>query len=164
MAHTGDMRVQLRLELDCSPDAAWDALRRPSVLSQVMHPWMSIEPVTGGLPAHWSEGSHPVAVSALIGRVPVGEQDIDLRFAGRGDTRVIEDRGGPTSGALAVITRWRHRMAVSPAPGGRTLYRDRLDVSAGVFTPVVWAGMWVFWQWRARQIRRLSRRWSVTGG
>lgn len=157
------MRVQLRLTLDCTPDAAWDALRSPSVLSQVMHPWLSVEPLEAkGFPLRWTEGPHPVAVAALIGRIPVGEQNIDLRFQERGDTRVITDDGGPTSGALALVTRWRHRMAVSPAPGGRTLYRDRLDIRAGVMTPLVWLSLWFFWQWRARQLQRLSTRWRTT--
>jgi hypothetical protein len=73
----------------------------------------------------------------------------------RGDVRILEDTGGPVSGALGVITGWRHRMAVSPLPGGRTFYRDRLDISAGVLTPLVWFVTWLLWQYRAVGIRRV---------
>ncbi len=48
-----------------------------------------------------------------------------------------------------------------PAPGGRTLFRDRLDVGAGILTPVVMVGFWVFWQLRARQIKRLAPGWRT---
>jgi hypothetical protein len=98
-------------------------------------------------------------VRALWSLVPAGEQVIDIRYRERGDVRIVEDAGGPVSGVLAVITGWRHRMAVSPAPDGRTLYRDRLDVSAGPLTPLVWLGAWLYWQWRARQLARLAPGW-----
>jgi hypothetical protein len=57
-----------------------------------------------------------------------------------------------------MITSWRHRMAVTEQPNGRTLYRDRLDVSAGILTPLIWISLWVFWQWRALRLRAVLRR------
>lgn len=156
------MRVQLRLVLDAAPDAVWAALRSPAVLSEVAHPFFTFAPVRPmGLPHEWTEGEHPVRARALWSIVAAGEQVIDIRFRERGDVRIIEDAGGPTSGALAIVTRWRHRMAVSPAADGRTLYRDRLDISAGLLTPVVWLGAWAFWQWRAFQLARLAPRWAA---
>ncbi|CAN5301564.1 hypothetical protein BH11ACT3_BH11ACT3_12270 [soil metagenome] len=154
------MRVQLKLVLDAPPDAVWDALKSPSVLGEISHPLLSFAPVEArGLPHRWDEGAHPVAVSALWGLVPVGHQSIDIHFSQHGETRVLEDSGGPIDGALAVITSWRHRMAVAPAADGRTFYRDRLDISAGVLTPFVWIGTWAFWQWRAAGLKRLAVTW-----
>lgn len=160
MTQTGDMRVQLKLVLDAPPDAVWAALRAPAVLSEVAHPFFSFEPLSPrGLPRVWTEGEHPVLASMLWGMIPAGEQVIDIRFRERGTVRIIEDAGGPVSGPLTVITRWRHRMAVAPADGGGTLYRDRLDISAGLLTPVVWIGVWAFWQWRGWQLARLAHTW-----
>lgn len=162
MPHTEDMRVQLKLVLDAPPDAVWAALRSPSVLSEVAHPFFSFEPLSPrGLPRYWTEGEHPVLARAFWAIVPVGEQTIDIRTRERRDVRILEDRGGPVSGPLSIITRWRHRMAVSPAADGRTLYRDRLDISAGLLTPLVWIGTWAFWQWRAFQLVRLAPGWRV---
>ena len=160
MAQTGDMRVQLKLVLDAPPDAVWAALRSPSVLAEVAYPFFTFEPLSPrGLPREWTEGEHPVAASVLWGVIPAGEQVIDISYRERGDVRIVEDSGGPVSGVLAVVTGWRHRMAVSPAPDGRTLYRDRLDISAGLLTPLVWIGAWAFWQWRAFQLVRLAPTW-----
>lgn len=162
MTQTGDMRVQLRLELDAPPDAVWAALRSPAVLAEVAHPFLSFEPAgPRAFPAEWTEGEHPVRARALWGIIPAGEQLIDIRYRERGAVRIIEDAGGPVSGPLAVITHWRHRMAVAPAAEGRTLYRDRLDISAGLLTPLVWIGTWAFWQWRGYQLTRLARRWAA---
>jgi hypothetical protein len=155
------MRVQLKLVLDAEPDAVWHALRSPAVLAEVAHPFFSFEPLgTTALPREWPEGRHPVRARALWSLLPAGEQVINIRYRVRGDVRILEDTGGPVSGPLAVINRWRHRMAVSPAPGGGTLYRDRLDISAGPLTPIVWLGTWVFWQWRALRLRRLASGWA----
>ena len=155
------MRVQLKLVLDAPPDAVWAALGSPSVLAEVAHPFFSFAPLSPrGLPRVWPEGEHRVAASVLWGSLPVGEQVIDIRYRERGDVRIVEDRGGPVSGALAVVTTWRHRMAVSPGSTGGTLYRDRLDIGAGLLTPFVWLGAWLFWQWRAFQLTRLAPTWT----
>ena len=52
-------------------------------------------------------------------------------------------------------------MAVTRTEGDRTLYRDRLDISAGLLTPFVWIGAWAFWQWRAFQLTRLAPGWKT---
>ncbi len=71
--------------------------------------------------------------------------------------RIFEDHGGPLTGPLSVVSSWRHRMAVSAGPSpGTTLFRDRNEFSAGALTPLVWAGLWLFWQWRARRLTRLA--------
>jgi len=157
------MHVQLKLVLACPPDAAWHALRSPSVFGEVSAPLVRFEPLEGGpFPAEWDQGPHIVRARALFGAIDAGTQNIDLTFrtvhSGAGDdVRIFEDHGGPLSGPLAVITRWRHRMAVAPGPTpGTTLLRDRLEFSAGLVTPLVWLGMWTFWQWRARGLVRLA--------
>ena len=158
MPQTGDMRVGLKLVLDCPPDAAWRALRSPSVFADVSYPLLEFEPLgDDGFPEEWDEGSHPVRARALFSILDAGTQDIDITFSERRGVRIFEDHGGPLSGPLAIVTRWRHRMAVSAGPTpGTTLFRDRLEFSAGLLTPVVWAGLWAFWQWRGRALTRLA--------
>lgn len=156
------MRVTLRLELDATPDTVWGCLHDPVFLGDVVSPVLEIEPVGHRrFPPTWTPGDHLVR-ARLAGVVPVGDQRIRLTTSRRGDARILEDSGGPVSGVLGLVTGWRHRMAVSPAPGGRTLYRDRLDFSAGILTPVVWVGVWAFWQFRATRIRRLVREMPKT--
>jgi hypothetical protein len=154
------MIVMLKLVLDCEPDAAWAAIRSPHVFAQVSVPLLgvrSLEP--GGFPETWPPGSHRIAMTAL-GR-PAGEQLLDVSYEERADVRIMTDAGRPLSGALAPITRWRHRMAAAPLPDGRTLFRDRLEFDAGALGPVYWAALWLFWQLRARKLRRLAASWSV---
>ena len=152
------MRVRLKLELDCRPDAAWDLLRSPAAFRAVAFPFFVVRPVDGRLPERWSTGAVRVRMR-LFGILPLGEQIIDLAFGERRGAQIMTDGGGPVSGSLAVIHEWRHRMAISPSRRGEgTLYRDQLDFRAGALGPVLWPLLWVFWQWRGAGRRRLAAR------
>lgn len=154
------MRILLRLELDCSPDAAWRAIRSPAVFTSVSRPFTafsSLEP--GGFPELWPAGDHRVLVRAL-GLVDAGTQNIGISFPQtRPGVRMMQDSGPPLAGALSLITHWRHRLAVSALPDGRTLYRDELRVDAGAATLLVWPVLWAFWQWRGYRMRSLAPSW-----
>jgi hypothetical protein len=155
------MRVLLKLSLKCPPDAAWRAIRSPVVFRAVSSPFTtftSLEP--GGFPESWPAGEHPVLGKAF-GVLTLGEQIIDISFPERtDDVRVVVDSGRGVTGLLTTVTLWHHTMAVSPLPGGRTLFRDELKFEAGAATPVMWVIYWVFWQWRALQLRRLAPSWT----
>jgi len=97
-----------------------------------------------------------LTVATLLG-VPAGRMTVELHDERRGDVRIVHDRGGPQSGPLAALTTWRHRMAVSPLPGDRSRFRDRLDVG-GAAAPAMWPTLWVLWQWRGHRLQVLARR------
>jgi hypothetical protein len=152
------MRVVLKFEIDAYPDEVWARLHEPAAFQSVAAPLLEFEPVGHRrFPPTWTTGDHLVR-ARLFGIVPVGDQVIRVSDSRRGAARIVEDSGGPVSGALAIIDGWRHRMAVSPLPDGRTLFRDRLDISAGILTPAVWFGTWLFWQYRGQRIRLLFGR------
>ncbi len=158
MPQTEDMRVQLKLTLDCDPDAAWEALRSPEVFRELYSPLLAVEPTgdDASFPDRWPEGARTVGISAFSGLVPLGQQKLDLSFRTTRGVRILTDDGGPVSGPLAAITRWRHRMAVAAAPDGGTLYRDRLEFSAGLLSIPVWFVLWVVWQRRGARLRKLA--------
>lgn len=153
------MRVLLKVELDCAPDAAWRAVRSPAVMREVASPFIGFASLEeSGFPQEWPEGPHPVEMKAL-GIYRLGEQVIDISYLERRGARIVHDSGIGLTGPLTVVTRWEHSIAISPAPGGRTLYRDRLEFSAGPLTLLLWPVYWLFWQWRASGIRRRASTW-----
>ncbi len=155
------MHVMLKLELDCTPDAAWDAIRSPSVFRAVSAPFTTFTSLDDGFPDRWPAGDHRVLVKAF-GLVSLGEQSIDISYPVRtDDVRIVRDNGGGISGPVGVITYWRHSMAVSPLPDGRTLYRDKLVFDAGLLNFPLWIAMWAFWQWRAFGLRRFAPTWRA---
>lgn len=150
------MRVQLKLTLDCPPDAAWEAIQSPAVFREVFHPLANVEPIDPPVfPERWPDGPSLLRITSVSGLVPLGEQLIDLSRSERDGVRILEDRGHAVTGALAPLTLWRHRMAVSPADEGRTLYRDRLDFRGPVAVPL-WPVLWELWQFRGGRIKKLA--------
>jgi hypothetical protein len=154
------MHVMLKIELDCTPDAAWRAIRRPEVFRAVAAPFAtfaSLDPE--GFPDRWPVGDHRVFAKAL-GLFPLGEQSIDISYPQRRDgVPMMRDTGGGISGPLGVVMFWQHSMAVSPLPDGRTLYRDKLIFDAGVLNLPLWPLYWAFWQWRGFGLRRFAPTW-----
>ena len=156
------MRVLLKLTLDCTPDAAWRALRSPAVLREVVAPWLDFSSLeSGGLPTTWPEGRHRVRALAFR-RFPAGDELVDVSYPGGLPTgvRMLRDGGGAITGPLALFDRWDHRMAVSELPDGRTLYRDQLLAHAGALDLVAWFPTWAFWQWRGMRLKQLAPTWS----
>ncbi|CAD6004877.1 hypothetical protein [Agreia sp. COWG] len=157
------MRVLLKFVLDTDPDAAWRAIRSPAVFQEVSSPFLKVRSLEAdGFPTMWTPGEHPVEISGG-GLVPLGKQVIDLRFIERPDgVRIVRDSGRGLTGAVSVPTEWDHQMAIAPDPAGtgKTLYRDRLIIGAGLLTPAAWYGMWAFWQWRGARIRQLAKGWA----
>ncbi|MEN9752295.1 MAG: hypothetical protein RLZZ600_1342 [Actinomycetota bacterium] len=156
------MYVFLRLELDCSPDDAWNALGNPAVFRAVMRPLMRVRSLdAGGFPKRWSQDEVHHVSMRLFGVVPMGHHSIDITYTERpGGVRMVVDQGEPLSGILSRTSTWDHRMAVSASPGGKTLYRDRLSVKAGILTLPLWLGLWALWQYRGARLQKLARRWG----
>ena len=174
------MRVTLDLILECSPDAAWEAVHSPAVFRAVSGPWTTVESLEpGGFPSRWPGGDHRVKLR-MLGVLPMGTQLIRLSDEVAPGVRTVHDTGGPLSGPICIVRSWHHQMAISAAPGGarpvsgsgagagaassaaeRTRFRDTLTVKAGVLTPFVTAGFWVFWQLRGRALKRLAPGWNT---
>jgi hypothetical protein len=153
------MRIALNLTLDCSVDSAWAGITSPTGFTEVSGPLLGFRSLEkGGFPDRWTEGEHEVAMLAL-GVMPVGRQIIAISFHSKGESRIVCDTGRGLTWPLTLTTFWNHRMEVSPLPNGRTEFRDRLEFRAGILSPVLWLGYWVFWQWRARGIIRAARHW-----
>lgn len=168
---TGSMRVMLKETLQCGPDAAWRAIRSPAVLREISGPLIEIDSlVQTGFPSVWEEGGHPVYLYAF-GAVPLGSHGIEIGFrkvAAEPHVRMLRDNGRSLSGLMSLVTRWDHRIAISPGVdgAGTTLYRDQLIFEAGSkpASLALWPALWAMWQWRGMQLRRLAPTWRYDLG
>jgi len=147
--------VRLETRLPCSPTEAWERVQRPALLEHVAAPWIRFRPVDPPrLPERWAPGTYRVAMQ-LLGVVPLGEQDIGVRFPeshpeAPPGARILRDAG---SGRLGKT--WDHWIFIAPHPEGGTLYVDRVEVGAGVLTPVVALFARGFYAWRQHRWRQL---------
>ncbi|MEL6564577.1 MAG: hypothetical protein AAFQ59_09040 [Pseudomonadota bacterium] len=146
-------RVVVTTYLDAPPDAVWAALQCTAVLRHVSAPLIRFLPLDPpNLPETWSEGEYRVAMR-LFGFVPLGTQWIRVSWpAPQGETRYVRDNG---TGTLAA--RWDHLISIAPEGQG-TRYTDRVDVEAGVLSPVTAVFARLFYAHRQRRWRTLAAR------
>lgn len=139
--------VERSTSLDASADAVWAAVKTPS----------AFRTVTGGLLAmpairrrqdEWREGETVVGWVFLFGFLPFSRHHLHIVSIDE-STRTLSSRefGG-------LITMWNHDIEVSPIDATSCRYRDRIDIDAGLVTPVV--ALYARWFYRMRQ-----RRWRV---
>jgi hypothetical protein len=144
--------------LNASADAVWQSLWRPATLIAVSAPLLRFRPVDPpSLPEVWHPGEARVTLW-LFGVIPLGRQVISVSSGENAEGAwVLRDNG---RGALA--RRWDHRITITPAPGGRTAYRDEVTIEAGLLTPLVAAFAWVFYAHRQRRWHRLIASGALT--
>jgi hypothetical protein len=158
------MRILLKFEIDCDPDAAWRALHSPRAVAELYGPLLDVETLEEA-PTSFSSGDDVPVQMRAAGVFPVGRQLISVADRettdGNGRVRVFRDWGVPLTGPLAALDVWDHQMAVSAAPGdpNRTLWRERLTIG-GAAAPAMWPALWAMWQWRAARIRALAPTWA----
>ncbi|MFI8634116.1 hypothetical protein ACIGEP_16145 [Microbacterium sp. NPDC077663] len=159
------MRILLKLELDCTADAAWRALHSPRAVTELYGPLLEMGPMAAALPTSFEAGADvPVEIRAL-GLIPVGQQLIHASDRqtedANGPVRIFRDSGIPLTGPLAALDVWDHQMAVSALPGdpSKTLWRDRLTIGGAAAVPL-WPLLWAAWQYRGIRLRALAPTWS----
>jgi hypothetical protein len=145
--------VQLSTRLDCSPDEAWARVHTSALLLHVAAPLIRFTPKGDArFPATSVPGEYR-AWMWLFGFIPVGWQAVVIsESAPQGDARFIRDNGyGP------LIQRWDHWITIAPGENGTTHYTDRVEISAGLLTPLIAGFARVFYAHRQRRWRRLAQ-------
>lgn len=143
-------RVVLSTYLDAAPETIWAHANTTRLLNYVAAPLIRFRPVA---PPHWPEvwaDGEYVCSMRLFGVLPIGRQTIVIsRPPPEEHRRFIRDNG-----FSAMIRRWDHLITISPEGTG-TRYEDRLDLDAGLLTPIVAGFARVFYGHRQSRWRRL---------
>lgn len=150
--------ITMRTRLDCPPERAAQLVLSPSTMREIAAPLAVMEPRDPPVwPDRWSAGRYRVRLK-ILGLVPAGDQVIDIRLGethpeAPEDAFVLHDAG---SGDM--MTTWDHWIFAAPHARGGTDYTDRLEVGAGVLTPLAALMTRIFFAWRQHRLRTLARR------
>jgi hypothetical protein len=146
------MIVDINTILECSIDEAVTQVKTPRLLEFVAAPVVRFVPVSPPVfPREWSAGEYSVALR-LFGAVPIGRQVIVISMPPTETGFTVRD-----AGHSALINTWDHLINIRPHERG-CHYRDRVEVRAGVLTPVVWLFAQLFYRHRQRRWRALVAR------
>ena len=145
------MRVKVSTLLNAPVDRVWDTVKKPQTLVRVSRGVMRF----GGAdkwPSEWREGEDVETRFFFFGFLPAFWVH-HLRVVRLNDQRrevLTNERGG-------LIHRWDHFIQVDEEAEGRSRYTDRIEIGAGLLTPVVWAYAHLFYRYRQMNWRRLAR-------
>ncbi len=146
------MLLDVSTFLACEPGEAEKHVRTLRLLDYVASPLVRFVHEPPRSPGDlWADGTYQVRMY-LFGVVPLGWQAVVISFPRHAGGFSLRDNGyGPW------ISRWDHVITIEPSGNG-TLYRDRLAIEAGLFTPAVWLFAQAFYRHRQRRWRALVRR------
>ena len=137
-------------ELAAPADRVWVAVKMPSAFRTVTRGLLTM-PAMRNRSEEWREGETVVGWVFLFGVVPFSRHHLHIaRVDDSERTLSSQEHGG-------LLKTWSHDIVVTPIDDQRCSYRDRIDIDAGVFTPIV--GVYARWFYAMRQ-----RRWRALAG
>lgn len=101
------------------------------------------------VPQEWTKGPYLVSLY-LFGLIPIGRQAMVISYPPTDHAFCVRDNGHSF-----LISKWDHTVTIERSGNG-TLYRDKLVIRAGFFTPFVTLFARVFFRHRQRRWRRLA--------
>jgi hypothetical protein len=146
---TDGATVQLATRLSLSADSAWERLKRKNTFLYV----------TRGMVGYSGAESWPDELFRVGATIPMRVRLFHLGLATPHEVQVVrvdeavreietEERNGS-------VRSWRHRMRVEPVSDSHCRYVDRIEIDAGLLTPLVWAFAFLFYKYRQARWRRL---------
>jgi hypothetical protein len=139
--------VDRSTELQASADVVWAAVKTPTAFRRVTR-GLLVMPAIRRRSDTWREGETVVGWVLLFGLIPFSRHHLHIhRIDDSLRTLSSRERGG-------LLKRWNHDIIVTPLGEGRSKYRDRIDIDAGIFTQFVM--LYAKWFYAMRQ-----RRWRV---
>lgn len=142
--------IEISTVLNAPAETVYEHAQTSQLLHYVTRGVLSFHPIDPPeFPERWRDGEYKTGMR-WKGVLPIGWQVIRIETQPvRGDVRSLRDNGyGP------LIRKWDHMIEIRPVDAGCS-YVDRLDLEAGLLTPVVAAFASRFYRHRQKRWRRL---------
>jgi len=144
------VRVYVESIFDCPAHDVWEEVQKPALLVEIARPFAQIRPFDPpAFPPHWELGKTLRCSCRCFGIIPIGVRSVCFNRIDPSQREMETHESDP------LIRRWDHLIRVESLLDGRTRYSDRIDIDAGLLTPIVWLSAIVFYRHRQRRWRKL---------
>lgn len=149
--------VTISTRLDAPVEVVWPAVKTPHAFVHVAKAMLRY-PAAERVDRPWQVGDELVGWTLLFGLVPFSIHHLAV-VAIDDDQRVLisDEHGG-------LVRIWRHTLALTEIDDTSCRYEDRIDIGAGILTPVVALYARVFYRYRQRRWRALARLLATSCG
>lgn len=135
---------------DCTADELWDKIIEPGSLQFVAAPILSFIPKNNADFSNTWEIDKPYPLKLrLFSFIPLGTHTIRLVKIDK-RSKMIQSR---EKGLLAPV--WNHDIQFEEIEPVKVKYTDRIEIKAGLLTPIVWVFANLFYRHRQRRWRVL---------
>lgn len=142
--------VERSTRLEASADVVWAAVMTPHAFVHVVGGVLRFPPAER-MDRAFAVGDVLEGWLLVGGLLPVSRHRIEVVDVDHARRRALTDeRGG-------LVRTWRHELRVRPIDDATCRYTDRIDIDAGVVTPVVVGFARLLFAYRQRRWRRLAR-------
>ncbi|MEY4231308.1 MAG: hypothetical protein RLZZ362_2157 [Actinomycetota bacterium] len=136
--------------LEAPAAAVWGAVKAPSAFRAVTRR-LIVMPAIADRQDDWREGETVVGWVFLFGFLPFSRHHLHVARIDEA-TRTLSSR---ESGG--VITTWNHDIEVTPIDATSCRYLDRIEIEAGILTPLIVVYARWFYRMRQRRWRALAK-------
>ena len=142
--------VEMSTVLEATADAVWNAVKTPTAFRKVTRGLLTM-PVINKRRDEWHEGETVIGWVFLFGFIPFSHHHLHIaKIDEKERTLSSREQGG-------LVKRWDHDIIVTQVSPETCSYRDRIDIDAGVVTPVVVLYARFFYRIRQRRWRALAK-------
>lgn len=141
------MRCVIETVLHAPADRVWQPVLRPKTLERVTRGLLGFSDAS--FPERWSAGVSVSPRLVFFPALPAWKHHLTIEFVDH-ETRALGTREGGGR-----VRTWSHRITVQPRDAASCFYRDTIDISAGLLTPLVRIYSELFYRYRQLRLRRL---------
>lgn len=148
------MKVSIQSTLECSAEKAIMAVTTSKLMLTVCKPLVRFVPIRPNiLPETWGPGDYTVKIY-LFGIIPFGKHTIRISFPKPNSQNLFQLRD---SGGGQVAPTWDHLITIQSISSTWTLYKDDVEIKAGIITFFVWIFAQYYYWHRQRRWKRLVK-------
>ena len=143
------MIVQISAQLPISADKAWEKVKESRTLLFVTRGLLGFS--GENFPVEWKTGETVKTRLLLFNFIPAWNHEISfVRIDDERRELYTNEKGG-------LISVWNHLIKIDEKPANSCLYTDRIEIEAGLLTPIVWFFAQLFYRYRQMRWQVLAR-------
>lgn len=137
------MVLQISTKLEISGEKAWETVKKSSTLVFITKGLLGFS--QDAFPTEWKEGETVATRLFLFNFIPAWMHEIHfLRIDDKQSNLYTNEKGG-------IISVWNHLIKIEAENEQSCLYTDKIEIEAGILTPVIWCFAQIFYRYRQRR-------------
>jgi ligand-binding SRPBCC domain-containing protein len=141
--------VRVSSELPASAERVWELLLRKDTFLNITRGMMSYSDTDRWPETLFSPGTTLATRIRLFQWGPATRHEVRIVRVDEAEREIDTEESGPR------VRAWNHRMRVEAISANESRYTDRVELRAGLLTPVVWLFALLFYRYRHRRWKSL---------